>query len=322
MMKTAIISGITGQDGAYLSQFLLKKGYRLIGLTRSYSKANLAKLRYLEVIDSIEVYECDLTDLSQIIRIISTEKPDEFYNLASQSSVGLSFQQPIGTIHFNIISLLNILEAIKVSGADHIKVYQASSSEMYGLVKNLPIREDTPMHPVSPYGISKASAHWIAVNYREAYGLQVACGILFNHESYLRSHNFFIKKVLRESILISRQQQEVLKVGNIDIKRDFGYAPKYVEAMWLMLQEDTLNDYTICSGTSILLRSIIEHIFSNLGISLDRLVVDKSLYRPTDIVDIYGDNAKAKSALNWNYDLHFLEVIDLLLEEELRHFRN
>ncbi len=319
-MKTAIISGITGQDGAYLSKFLLSKGYRLIGLTRSYAKTNLVKLGYLNITDRIDIRECDLTDLSQVIRIINAEQPDEFYNLASQSSVGLSFQQPIGTIHFNIISLLNILEAIKVSGAHHIKVYQASSSEMYGLVETLPIREQTPMHPVSPYGISKASAHWIAVNYREAYGLKVSCGILFNHESYLRSDNFFIKKVLRESILIAEKKQEVLKVGNIDIKRDFGYAPKYVEAMWLMLQKETPQDYTICSGRSIKLRTIIEHIFDKLSISPDRLVVDQSLYRPTDIVDIYGDNSRAKTALNWDYDLHFLEVIDLLLEEELRNF--
>ena len=319
-MKTAIISGVTGQDGAYLSKFLLSKGYRVVGLTRSYFQTNLSKLKYLDVVGDIEIQECDLTDLSQVIRIISSVKPDEFYHLASQSSVGLSFQQPIGTIHFNIISLLNILEAIKVVGASHLKIYQASSSEMYGHVNTLPIQENTPMHPISPYGVSKASAHWIAVNYREAYNLKISCGILFNHESYLRSNNFFIKKVLRESILIREKKQEVLKVGNIDIKRDFGYAPKYVEAMWLILQEDTPNDYSICSGRSIKLRTIIEHIFSKLGISSDRLVVDKSLYRPTDIVDIYGDNSRAKSVLNWDYDMHFLDVIDLLLEEELNNF--
>lgn len=317
-----MISGITGQDGAYLSALLLNKGYRVIGLTRSYSKTNLVKLRYLDVIDHIEIHECDLSDLSQVIRLITAEQPDEFYNLASQSSVGLSFQQPIGTIQFNIISLLNILEAIKVSGARHIKVYQASSSEMYGLVESLPIREDTPMHPVSPYGVSKASAHWIAVNYREAYQLNVSCGVLFNHESYLRSDNFFVKKVLQESIRISSKQQEVLRVGNIDIKRDFGYAPKYVEAMWLMLQNDSPDDYTICSGRSITLRTIIEHVFSRLDIPSDRLVVDRALYRPTDIVDIYGDNSRARSALNWNYDLHFLDVIDRLLEEELRNLQS
>ncbi len=318
MSKTALITGITGQDGAYLSQFLLGKGYRVIGLVRSYLNPRLEGLAYLGIDKDVELEYCDLQDHSQIINLVARLKPDEIYNLAAQSSVSTSFAQPISTIHFNIISVLYLLEAIKLVNPK-IRFYQASSSEMYGKPASLPILENSVLHPLSPYGISKASAHWIAINYREVHNLFTSCGILFNHESFLRSENFFVKKVLRQSIEIKKGLRDCLEVGNIDIRRDFGYAKEYVKAMWLMLQQDTPDDYIICSGKSISLREIIEHIFSRLGIPLEKLVVKKELFRPTEIMDNYGDNSRARTRLNWEYSLSFFDVLDILLDEELRN---
>lgn len=319
MSKTALITGITGQDGAYLSEFLLGKGYRVIGLVRSYLNPRLKGLAYLGIDKDVELEYCDLQDHSQIINLVARLQPDEIYNLAAQSSVSTSFAQPIGTIHFNIISVLYLLEAIKLVNPA-IRFYQASSSEMYGKPASLPIVENSVLHPLSPYGISKASAHWIAINYREVHQLFTSCGILFNHESYLRSENFFVKKVLRQAIEIKKGLRERLEVGNIDIRRDFGYAKAYVKAMWLMLQQDTPDDYIICSGKSISLREIIEHVFGRLGIAPDKLVVKKELFRPTEIMDNYGDNTKARTRLHWEYSLSFFDVLDILLEEELSNW--
>jgi GDPmannose 4,6-dehydratase len=318
-MKTAIITGITGQDGAYLSKLLIDKDYLVVGITRGYKQQNLDKLNYLGIKDKIELVECDLLDISSIIHVLKKYKPQELYNLSAQSSVGISFEQPIGTIHYNISSILNLLESIRILGAK-TKVYQASSSEMFGKVKKLPITLQTPLHPLSPYAISKATAYWTAINYRETYGLYVSNGILFNHESYLRSNNFFIKKVITESLKIHFGLSKELQVGNIDIKRDFGFAPKYVEAMWLSLQQPQPNDYIICSGVSVSLREIIHYIFTKLSISNDRLVEDPKLFRPNEIYDIYGDNINAKQILKWQYDYTFLEVLDILIEEEKRNF--
>lgn len=314
-MLTAIITGVTGQDGAYLSKFLLEKGYRVIGLVRSYRNFNDRGLNHLKIQDKVEIVGCDLTDLSQIVAIIKEYQPLEIYNLAAQSSVSLSFKQPIGTIQFNISSVLNILEAIRISGSD-TKFYQASSSEIFGAT-DLPIKENTVINPISPYGISKAAAHWITKNYREAYGIFGCCGILFNHESFLRSHNFFVKKVITEAIKIRNGTVLSLKVGNIDVKRDFGWAPKYVEAMYSMLQQSTPDDYVICSNSSVSLRAIIECTFDYLNVPMNKLVIDEKLYRPTEIPDIYGDNRKAREQLDWSYDLPFKEVLKILINEEL-----
>ena len=316
MKKTAFITGVSGQDGAYLSKLLIEKGYRVVGITRSSHEDNFEKLRLLSIADQVVMEECDLVDISSLIKLISKYNPDEIYNLAAQSSVGLSFKQPIGTINFNIISVLNLLEAIRIVKPD-IRFYQASSSEMYGKVANLPVRINTPMHPLSPYAISKATAHWIVVNYRESYGLFSCNGVLFNHESFLRSSGFFVKKVISESVQNRNNPNWVLKVGNIDIKRDFGYSPNYVEAMWLMLQSNTPNDFIICSGKSITLRSIVEHIFNTLDIPQDKLVIDIDLIRPTEIEDIYGDNSPAKIELGWNYKLDFFDVLEILIQQEI-----
>jgi GDPmannose 4,6-dehydratase len=314
-MKRALITGISGQDGAYLSKLLLEKGYEVFGVTRSFKSLNTDALEYLGVKDAVQIEECDLTDLMCVNGIFRQFQPDEIYNLASQSSVGLSFAKPVETLNYNIVSVINILETIRtISPAT--KFYQASSSEMFGNVEQLPIREDSIINPASPYAISKAAAHWAVKNYRESYGLFACCGILFNHESYLRGPNFFVKKVIREAIKIKNEEQDVLKVGNLNIKRDFGYAPDYVVAMWKMLQQDIPGEYIICSGESIYLKQIVEYVFNYLGIDKSKIIVDEKLLRPNEIQDIYGDNTKAMEKLNWDYDKNFFEVLNILIEEE------
>lgn len=317
-MKTALITGISGQDGGYLAKLLLEKGYRVVGLSRSYRHLELSNLEYLGISKEVTVEECDLMDYTRVSNIIKEYKPSEIYNLAAQSSVGISFKQPIGTIRFNTISLLNILEAVKEIDTT-IKVYQASSSEMFGKVEHLPIKENTPLQPLSPYAVSKSSAHFIAQNYRHSYNLFVSCGILFNHESYLRSKNFFVKKVITECIKISRGEQENLVVGNIDIKRDFGYAPKYVEAIHKIMEHNKADDFIICSGKSVSLREIVEYTFKKFNIDISKLEISDTFFRPDDIVNNFGDNSKAKKELNWNYNHSFFEVLDLLIEEELKN---
>lgn len=318
MSKHALITGITGQDGAYLSKYLIQKDYKITGVVRSYFHSNLFGLQYLDIADKVDLKECDLTDLAQVISIIKEIKPDEVYNLAAQSSVSLSFKQPIGTISFNIISVLNLLEAIKLIKPD-TKFYQASSSEIFGTSNDLPLTESSHIHPVSPYAISKVSAHWITKNYREAYNLFASSGFLFNHESFLRSENFFVKKVIKQAVAISQKKASSLEVGNIDIRRDFGWAPDYVEAMHLILSHHEPDDFIICSGKSVLLRSIIEYVFNKLSVSMDCLSINESLQRPTDITDIFGDSSKAKRILNWQYNRSFYSVLDILINEEIKH---
>lgn len=318
-MKIALITGITGQDGAYLAKMLMEKNYTVIGISRNVNAHNLFRLNFLKIEKEINIVECDLTDLSTVIKVIQQYKPDEIYNLAAQSSVGQSFSQPIGTLQFNIISVLNILEAIRLVKPD-TKMYQASSSEMYGRVNELPVTLQTQMHPLSPYAISKASAHWIVTNYREAYNLFACNGVLFNHESYLRENTFFIKKVIHQTVSNKNMPGWKLRVGNLNVKRDFGYTPKFVEAMWLIMQQSNARDFIICSGKSYYLRDIVAHIFKRLDVDMEEcLVVDKDLYRPVDIEDIYGDNSESKLLLNWAYDMDFLDVLDMLIDEELVH---
>jgi GDPmannose 4,6-dehydratase len=301
-----------------LSKFLLGKNYKVIGLVRSYNDSKYKKLEHLNIKDQINFEKVDLLDIVSIQNVIKKYDPDEIYNLAAQSSVGLSFQQPIGTINFNTMSVLYILEAIKNTD-EKIKFYQASSSEMYGKVEELPITEKTPMHPLSPYAISKASAHWITTNYRESYDLFAVNGILFNHESYLRTENFFIKKLIQNAVDIKKGNKETLHLGNLKAKRDFGYSPDYVRAMWLMLQEEEPEDFIICSGKSYSLKEIVKYVFKSLDININKLKIDKELFRPVDIPDIYGDNAKAKEKLGWEYEKDFLEVLDILIEKELKN---
>jgi len=318
MNKNAIITGISGQDGSYLAGLLIKKGYSVIGLVRSQGSTDLKGLDYLGIREQVTIEECDLLDISQVIKLLFQYKPAENYNLAAQSSVSMSFKQPIGTFRFNTMSVYNLLEAIKLADMS-IKFYQASSSEMYGKVNKLPITEDSILHPVSPYAISKAAAHWSCIHYRESYNMFVCCGILFNHESYLRSSSFFVKKIIRESIKISRGEAQELKLGNIDIRRDFGYAPAYVHGMYLMMQAATAGDYILCSGSSVKLKDMVEYVFSQLHIDNAKYTISADLYRPADIEDIFGDASKAKEQLGWDYSLSYKDLLDKLLEEELKN---
>jgi GDPmannose 4,6-dehydratase len=317
-VKTAIITGVTGQDGAYLSKLLLEKNYSVIGLVRSKNSCDLRGLKFLGIDQDVLIEECNLLDMTNVLSLLQRQEVNEVYNLAAQSSVGTSFVQPLGTIEFNVLSVLNMLESIKRLDGN-IRFYQASTSEMFGSIETLPATEKTTVHPLSPYAISKATAHWITVQYRESYHLFASSGILFNHESYLRKENYFIKKLIREALEIRDGRRDCLRVGNIDVRRDFGFAPEYVKAMWLMLQTEKPDDFIVCSGKSILLRDVIGHVFGRFNISEQKLVVDHQLYRPKDIQDIYGDNSKAKKHLNWSYQLDFFDVLDMLIEEELKY---
>ena len=316
-IKTALITGVTGQDGSYLAKFLLEKNYRVIGTVRGYRCLNKDNFIYLGIDQKVIIEELDLLDMANIIKIIQKYKPNEIYNLAAQSSVGLSYAQPIGTFSFNTISVSNVLESIRLIDSA-IKLYQASSSEMYGRISELPIKIDTPMHPISPYGVSKMAAYFMITTYRESYGIFAVNGVLFNHESFLRRENFFIKKVIKDAIAIKNNTLSYLKIGNLNVKRDFGYAPKYIEAMWRMLQLETADDFVICSGKSILLKDIVEYIFDKLNLDKTLIIEEKSLFRPNEIEEIYGDNSKAIKKLEWDYSYSFFNVLDWLIDEEIR----
>ncbi|MER3446521.1 MAG: GDP-mannose 4,6-dehydratase [Candidatus Dadabacteria bacterium] len=319
--KVAIITGITGQDGAYLSKFLIEKGYKVFGFMRDTSFPYLCNLEYLGISGKVELVRANLLDLSNLIRLLDNIQPDEIYNLAAQSSVGLSFEQPLWTLEFNSLSTANLLEAVRVAKSD-AKFYQASSSEMYGNVNrdNLPVTEKTPMHPISPYAISKAAAHWITINYREAYGLFAVCGILFNHESALRGKNFVTRKVLDTAVKISRGLADNLVLGNLNVFRDWGYAPEYIKAIWLMLQQEEPDDFIICSGEAHSLEEFVKRVFRKLDLDFERLVeIDERHYRPMDLEIVYGDNSKAKRLLGWQYNMSFEKLIDVLVEDEIRY---
>ncbi|HZV69767.1 MAG TPA: GDP-mannose 4,6-dehydratase [Saprospiraceae bacterium] len=317
--KVALITGITGQDGAYLAKYLLEKKYKVVGLLRKKENNNFNGLAYLGILDHVEFCNAELTNLDDCRKLIAEVKPDEIYNLAAQSSVSYSFRFPGETIVFNIKSVLNLLEAIRLED-NSIKFYQASSSEMFGKAANLPISRGTTLHPLSPYAISKATGHWLVSQYRESYGLFAASGILFNHESYLRPESFFVKKVILSAIRIRYGKQENLIVGNIDVKRDFGYAKEYVKAIWLILQEPIPDDYQVCSGKSVSLREIIYYVFDHFGLDKDLVVQDKDLFRPSEIEDMYGDNTEIKKKTGWDYNFTFFDVLDILIAEEVKNY--
>lgn len=315
-----MITGVTGQDGSYLAQLLIEKGYKVIGIIRSHHSSSLSNLSYLKILDKVVLEECDLCDLAFVISVIEKYSPDELYNLSAQSSVGLSFSHPTSTIQYNVTSLLNLLEATRLIGKK-IKFYQASSSEMFGKVDKMPISFSTPMNPLSPYATSKACGYWMVINFRQSYNLFTCNGILFNHESYLRPKNFFVKKVISESVQIHFGHRSVLKVGNLNVKRDFGYAPDYVKVMWSMLQQREPQDFIICSGVSVSLQDIVDYVFEKLNIPESKLVNDPELYRPVDIPDIYGDNSKSCKLLGWSYDKDYKQLLDILVAEEIANYK-
>ncbi|MFN2438478.1 MAG: GDP-mannose 4,6-dehydratase [Chitinophagaceae bacterium] len=322
MSKTAFIIGITGQDGAYLAQLLLDNGYKVVGVTRDILDYKKENLEYLNISNEISLIELSCLDKDRIVKAILKLKPDEVYNLAAQSSVGMSFIEPFETINYNIFSVLNWLEAIKTTNLP-IKFYQASSSEMFGNVSEskLPLKESLLFHPASPYGVSKASAHWLAVNYRESNNIFSACGILFNHESPLRGEGYVVKKIINAAVKIKLGlAKDKISVGNTSIRRDWGYAPKYVEAMCKILQHDVADDFLICSGNVMSLDELIDEVMKNLNLSREEyLYTDESLFRPVDLEVIYGDNTKARRVLNWDYNISNTELISQLIKDEY-HF--
>ena len=316
MSKIALITGITGQDGAYLSQLLLSKEYQVIGVVRDINQINKSNLEYLNISSKIIFEQVDLTNLENTKKLLIKYQPNEVYNLASQSSVGKSYSEPYDTYSFNAISVLTLLESIRMVNLK-IKFFQASSNEIFGCANSLPVNETTSINPLNMYAVSKSSAYHLVNSYSNNYGIFASSGILFNHESILRRDNFFIKKVVKDAVKVKLGLQSHLSLGNLNVKRDFGYAPKYAEAMYLILQHEKADNFIISSGKSILLKDVVDYVFEKLEISNDKLIIDESLIRKNDIQDIYGSNEKIKNELNWKYDINFYDVLDEMIQFEI-----
>ena len=319
-MKTALITGISGQDGAYLAQLLLSKGYRVCGLMRRSSTAEISniRLRWLGIADDVELIDGDLTDLSSLVRIIQDCRPDEIYNLAAQSFVKASWQQPLLTGTVTALGAGNVLEAMRLVDPK-ARFYQASSSEMFGLIQEEMQSEKTPFYPRSPYAVAKLYAHWMTVNYRESFGLHASSGILFNHESPLRGIEFVTRKVTDGVARIKLGKAKELRLGNIDAKRDWGHARDYVKAMWLMLQQDKADDYVVATGRTVTVRQMCEIAFAHVGLKTDdHLVIDQKLFRPAEVDVLLGNPAKAKAALDWHAETTLEEMIAEMVEADLK----
>jgi len=317
-MKTAFITGITGQDGAYLAKFLLEKGYRVIGLVPRRSTSNLWRLEYLQIADDVEWKEGDLLDLSSLTRAIKAAKPDEVYNLAAQSFVGSSWEQPILTAQVTGMGVLHVLEAIRETDPA-IRMYQASSSELYGLIQEPQQSEKTPFYPRSPYAVSKLFGYWMTKNYRESFHMYTCNGILFNHESPLRGPEFVTRKVTQAVARIATQKQKELRLGNIHAKRDWGFAGDFVEAMWLMLQQEKPDDYVIATGKTTTVEEMCKVAFDYVGLNyLDYLVIDPDLYRPAEVDVLLGNPTKAQRELGWSPKTTWEELIHMMVEADLQ----
>jgi len=324
MTKKALITGITGQDGAYLAELLLSKGYEVHGLARRSSTAdvNTTRLKWLGIEKDVRIVDGDLTDLSGLVRTMRDVKPDEVYNLAAQSFVKSSWQQPILTGSVTGVGVTNVLEALRLE-APEARFYQASSSEMYGLIQEPMQTETTPFHPRSPYAVAKLYGHWITINYRESFGLHASSGILFNHESPLRGIEFVTRKVTDAAARIKMGMSKELRLGNIDAKRDWGHSKDYTRAMWLMLQQDLPDDYVIATGRTTTVRDMCRIAFQHVGLSLDdHLVIDPALFRPAEVEILLGNPAKAKQKLGWEPTISLEEMIQEMVDADLeRHSR-
>ena len=311
-MKRALIIGINGQDGAYLTKFLLDKGYDITGTSRDAMTSSFSNLRRLGVGDRVQNVSMVLTDFRSVLSVLKNSSPDEIYNLAGQTSVGLSFDQPAETIESIAFGTLNILEAVRIIDKD-IRFYSAGSSECFGDTQNEPANELTPFKPRSPYGVAKAASHGLVSSYREFYRLFACSGILFNHESPLRPERFVTQKIIRAASCISKNPITKLQLGNISIYRDWGWAPEYVEAMWLMLQQDNPEDFVIATGKSVSLEYFIEKVFSQYGLDWrDHVVIDSSLFRPLDIKYGGADPRKAESILGWKAKYDVDDIISMM----------
>jgi GDPmannose 4,6-dehydratase len=317
-VKTALVTGITGQDGAYLAQLLLEKGYHVVGGFRRSSMINAARLEYLGIDKDVELIPFDLIDHGNMRRVIEKVKPREVYNLAAQSFVGVSFDQPAATGEITGLGVVHLLEAIREADPT-IRFYQASTSEMYGKVQAVPQSEDTPFYPRSPYACAKLYAHWSMVNYRESFGLHASSGILFNHESPLRGVEFVTRKVTLAAARIKHGLQTELRMGNLDAKRDWGFAKEYVEAMYLMLQQDEPDDYVVATGVTQTVEQLVEAAFTACDLEWrDHVVIDPEFIRPAEVDLLLGDPAKAKQKLGWESTTDFRGLVEMMVEADLK----
>jgi GDPmannose 4,6-dehydratase len=315
-MKCALITGVSGQDGAYLARLLLSKGYRVYGASRDIHNSTSSNLARLGVESRIHRISMNLNDFRSVLQGLSHAEPDEVYNLAGQSSVGLSFEQPVETLESIATGTLNLLEAIRFTGKP-IRLYNAGSSECFGDTRSLPANEETPFRPRSPYAVAKSTAYWEVSNYRDAYSLYACTGILFNHESPLRGSRFVTRKIVKAACLIKAGSRERLRLGNIDIARDWGWAPEYVDAMWRMLQQPTPDDFVIATGKTHRLGYFIELVFDACGLDWREWVdVDESLFRPTDLQEGHADPAKAARALDWRAKVTIDEIVNRMVAVE------
>ena len=316
MSKTAVISGVTGQDGSYLAEFLLDQGYRVVGMVRRSSAPNLWRIEHL--LDRIELRPADLLDQLSIVRLIEDVQPDEFYNLAAMSFVAVSWIQPTLTAEFTGVGVTRLLEAVR-EVCPEARFYQASSSEMFGKVRETPQTETTPFHPRSPYGVAKVYGHFITVNYRESYEMHLCSGILFNHESPRRGLEFVTRKITWHAAAIKLGRRDELRLGNLDAKRDWGYAKDYVEAMWLMLQHDTPEDFVIATGETNTVRRCVEVAFDQAGIEWEPYVkIDDAFKRPAEVDLLVGDPSKARNVLGWEPQTNFEGLIRLMVDSDLQ----
>jgi len=316
--KTALITGITGQDGSYLADFLLEKGYKVVGMVRRSSTVNFDRIAHLQEKEALEIVQGDLLDQMSLVDILRDYQPDEVYNLAAQSFVPTSWRQPVLTGEFTALGVTRMLDAVRIVNPK-IRFYQASSSEMFGKVRDVPQREDTPFYPRSPYGVAKVYGHWITVNYRESYDLFACSGILFNHESPRRGLEFVTHKVTYAAARIKLGLQQEVRLGNLDARRDWGYAGDYVRAMWLMLQEEEPDDYVIATGETHSVRRLCEVAFSHLGLNYeDHVVVDPKFYRPAEVDLLIGDCSKAKAKLGWEPEVNFEQLVAMMVDADMQ----
>jgi len=317
MNKSALITGVSGQDGAYLAALLLNKGYRVHGLLARRSSDSMWRLRALGIVDDVAIIEGDLTDVTSIDRALVASEAHEVYNLGAQSFVATSWQQPLLTAGVTGIGAMNVLEAVRRHD-QKIRFYQASTSEMFGLIQRERQDASTPFHPRSPYGVAKLFAHWTTVNYRESFGLHASSGILFNHESPLRGIEFVTRKVTDAVARIKLGKQRELRLGNIDAKRDWGFAGDYVEAMWLMLQQDAPGDYVIATGKTTTVRDMCKIAFDHVGLDhRDHVVVDPKFFRPAEVDVLLGNPAKAHSVLGWQAKTDISALIAMMVDADL-----
>ena len=315
MGKKALICGVSGQDGAYLALLLLRKGYEVFGTSRDAQVSSFVNLRRLGIHDQVHLLSMSLVDFRSVLQILSSIRPEEIYNFAGQSSVGLSFEQPVETLESHSIGCLNLLECIRFLNLP-ARLYNASSGECFGDTGETPATEDRPFRPRSPYAVAKAAAFWEVANYREAYGLYACSGILFNHESPLRPERFVTQKIIAAACRIAAGSRETLRLGNLAIQRDWGWAPEYVDAMWRMLQQEQPDDYVIATGESHCLKEFVHEVFAALGLNWQEHVqIDQSFFRPSDIISSCGDATKAKKILGWTPEYKMQDVVAAMLDE-------